>query len=250
MAAARQGATVAMVGAVGDDAAGVELVARLTTEGVDTTSVAVQANVPTGVALITVAAAGDNTIVVVAGANGRLRADALARSGLVAPGVVVLTQMESPVVAIRDGLAHARAAGATTVLNPAPAPPSAGLDADLLALVDVLVPNETELDALGATPADLLAAGVGAVVVTRGAEGAAICDAAGTRSVPAFRIDAVDTTAAGDAFCGALAAVLAAGGRLDDAVRRGTAAGALAATVAGALTSVPDAAAVDRLLNA
>jgi ribokinase len=136
------------------------------------------------------------------------------------------------------------------VLNPAPVP-NEGLPSDVLALCDVVVPNEHELALLGGTDR-LLAGGVGAVVVTRGAAGVTVTEAASadTWSIAAFDVEPVDTTAAGDAFCGTLACRLATGADLRSAVRSAAAAGALAATVAGAVPSLPVAAEIDRLASA
>lgn len=160
VAARRAGARTAFVGAVGSDEAGRRLAAALVAAGVDTSLLATIEQ-PTGRALITVDERGENSIVVVPGAN------AAVAGATVPPARVLLTQLEIPLAAVRAALQAARAAGTTTILNPAPA---ASLDPALLALVDLLVPNEHELAMLG-TPGELLAAGVGAVVTTLGAEG-------------------------------------------------------------------------------
>ncbi|MEM9513841.1 MAG: ribokinase [Actinomycetota bacterium] len=230
VAARRAGAATAFVGALGGDGAGDNLRAVLTTEGIDATNVD-SLDAPTGRALITVSADAENTIVVVPGAN------ALVGPPLsLAPTRVVATQLEIPIATVRATLGTARSIGATTVLNPAPAN---DLDHQLLGLVDVLTPNEHELELLGGVDA-LLAAGVAAIVVTRGAAGAEIhrTDHSVERVAP-FRIDAVDTTGAGDAFNGALATWLADGASLHQAVQMGCAAGALAATQPGAVPSLP-----------
>jgi ribokinase len=223
----------------GDDDAGRRLVAALTSAGADATSVAVTER-PTGRAVITVDERGENSIVVVPGANAAVTGSPLPRCG------VVLVQLEVPLDAVRTALRLGRELGAVTILNPAPA---AALDAELLALVDIVVPNEHEL-ALLAAPEVLLGRGVGAVVTTLGAAGARVITAEREWHQAAFAVRPVDTTAAGDAFCGALAARLAAGVALDGAVRFAAAAGALATTVHGAVPSIPDAAAVERLLAA
>ncbi|MEO1056298.1 MAG: ribokinase [Actinomycetota bacterium] len=230
VAARRAGAATAFVGALGGDAAGDTLRAVLTTEGIDGTNVdAVHG--PTGRALITVSADAENIIVVVPGANARVEPPAS-----LAPTRVVATQLEIPIDTVQATLEAARTIGATTVLNPAPAK---DLDRQLLALVDVLTPNEHEVALLGGIDA-LLAAGVAAIVVTLGAAGAEIHrpDQPVERVVP-FSVDAVDTTGAGDAFNGALCAWLADGASLPRAVQMGCAAGALAATQRGAVPSLP-----------
>lgn len=250
VAAARQGADTAFVGLVGPDAAGRVLLDALIDEGVDVGACRVVDAAPSGQALITVDAGGANTIVVAAGANGLLSEDDVSLAGRAR---VVLAQLEVPVPAVWAALASGRAAGATTVLNPAPA--VGALDRGLLRLCDVIVPNEHEAVALtGAASPAAAASELGAlsdgatVVVTCGERGAIVWREGRETSVPAFRVDAIDTVAAGDAFCGSLAAALAGGAAFDDALRRASAAGALAATVRGALRSLPTRAEVDELL--
>jgi ribokinase len=254
--AARQGAEVAMVGCVGEDASGHRLLQVLSDEGISATCSRTVAGVPSGTALITVASGGANTIVVAPGANHELTpADVGAAEAGLGPGVVVLAQLEVPMVAVQAAFSVARARRTTTLLNPAPAPDH--LPPDLLSLVDVLLPNETEALAISgqSTPDGaanwLLERGCGAVVVTLGERGALLARP-GERAVvvPAHGVKAIDTTAAGDAFCGALAAALASGENLYDGVRYGCAAGALATTVMGALPSLPTAGQVDQLLSA
>jgi ribokinase len=240
VAAARAGASVAMVGAVGDDDAGRTLLEVLRAEGVDAANVAVVAGVPTGRALITVAADGENSIVVVPGANATVRAP-----GAVRPARVALAQLEVPLETVTATLRAARDAGATTVLNPAPA---RQLPPELVAACDVLVPNEHEVAMLGGVDA-LLAAGVAAVVVTLGARGIDVVTADGTYHQPAFAVQPVDTTGAGDATCGALGARLATGDPIRDAVAFAAAAGALTTTAAGAVPSLPRREAIERLLG-
>ncbi|MDQ6837386.1 MAG: ribokinase [Actinomycetota bacterium] len=260
VAAARQGAPVTLIGAVGDDDNGAELLIRVAAEGIDASAVSVQPGAVTGLALITVADGGANTIVVVGGANAAVEAQVVSRALTVGPwshrplgaGDVLLTQLETPMRSVAAALRFGHQAGATTVLNPAPA--AGPLPNALLALVDVVVPNETEAAALTGTKdpvaaaRSLLAAGAAGAIVTLGAAGALVVTVEGTRSVPSYAVDAVDTTAAGDALCGCLAAALAAGATLDDAVRRGTAAGAAASTATGTLLSLPDSGTVDRLM--
>jgi ribokinase len=249
VAAARAGASVAFVAAVGDDDAGLTLRSIAEQDGIDVSAVVVVAGVATGRALITVDERGENSIVVIPGANSMARVSSLHPSAL-APATVVLAQLEVPIETVVAAFTAARAAGSRTVLNPAPVP-NEGLPSDVLALCDVVVPNEHELALLGGTDR-LLAGGVGAVVVTRGAAGVTVTEAASadTWSIAAFDVEPVDTTAAGDAFCGTLACRLATGADLRSAVRSAAAAGALAATVAGAVPSLPVAAEIDRLASA
>lgn len=238
IAAARSGASVALVAAVGDDAAGSALRSLAADDGVDVSAVTVMPGAATGRALITVDEHAENSIVVVPGANARMRADSIPRAR------VVIAQLEVPVDEVIAAFRHARAAGARTVLNPAPAQV---LPDELVRLCDIVVPNEHEADLIGGV-STLLQRGVSAVVTTLGAAGVAVTESVDgvveSWSEPAVEVTPVDTTGAGDAFCGALAARLAAGDELRDAVRYAAAAGALATTVAGAVPSLPHAAAV------
>jgi len=244
VAAARAGASVAFVGAVGDDDAGRTLSSVAATEGIDVSGLFVADDVATGRAVITVDDSGENSIVVIPGANASAHVEDLP------PATVVLAQLEVPVATVIAAFAVARTAGSRTVLNPAPVPPG-GLPDELLSLCDILVPNEHEVELLGGVD-ELLARGVAAVVVTQGAAGVTVTEApdATTWSVGAFEADPVDTTGAGDAFCGALAARLAAGADLRPAVRYAAAGGALATTIAGAVPSLPHAVDIERLLSA
>lgn len=240
VAAARSGARVAMIAAVGDDGAGSRLRALAAGEGIDVSGIAVVEGISSGRALITVDEQAENSIVVVAGANARVRIDELPAA------TVVIAQLEVPVAEVIAAFRSARRASALTVLNPAPATP---LPDELLDLCDIVVPNEHELELLGGAET-LRARGVPTIVTTRGAAGVEVVDAAGATWIqPAFPVEPLDTTGAGDAFCGALAARLASGDTLRDAVRFAAAAGALATTVAGAVPSLPEADAVEELLS-
>ena len=228
VACARMGAKTAFVGCVGDDDAGAMLRGVLEREGIDT-SLLVTVDAPTGRAFINVDKHGENEIVVVSGANVRVTVPALPTAA------VVLLQLEIPLDVVDGVLRAARAAGATTVLNPAPA---AELAPETLAFVDVLLPNETESAALGGKPA-LLQRGVRTIVTTLGEHGAAIETAEGRINIAPHRVTPVDTVGAGDAFTGALCAQLAMGHSLEDAARVGAVAGALATTKKGAVPSLP-----------
>jgi ribokinase len=230
IAAARQGARTTLVGAVGDDDDGRLLLDLLRAEGVDAESVALAAGQPTGMAFITVDADGDNTIVVVAGANATLAAPS--RPLDVGPGDVVLAQLEVPIPTVTTVLRHAHERGATTILNASPAEP---LPADLLAAVDVLVVNEREAATTGLGPRT--------TIVTLGDRGARLHRHAPQEEpepIPTIDVDAIDSTGAGDAFAGTLAAALDDGLDLDDALRRASIAGALTTTRRGAATAIPD----------
>jgi len=255
VAAARLGRRVAMVGRVGDDEGATILRAALEHDGIDTTALVTTSGSPNGVALIAVQADGDNAIVVSPGANARLGADDIDAAGsLVAEAAVVLLQLEVPVEAVG---AAARAAGGTVILNPAPAPVSA-LPDDLVDEVDVLVPNQTELALLTGFDGDVdveiatrLARSlpVSAVVVTLGADGAMVVTASEAVHVPAPTVAPVDTTAAGDSFCAALADGLVRGETLVDATRWAVRVGAATTLRRGAQPSLPTPDEVDRLLR-
>ena len=235
VAAARLGASVALVGRVGDDAAGAGLRDGLAAEGVDVAHVVVDRDAPTGMALIAVDAAGENTIVVSPGANARVGPADVERAGdVLAAAAVTLIQHEIPPEAVRAAVA---AAGGTVVLNPAPA-------RALVEPIDVLVPNRLELEALADKAGDPeeLARGLRdarAVVVTLGADGALVVEGDRATTVAAPSVRAVDTTGAGDAFCGALAQALAGGAALADAVRWAVAAAAVSVTREGAQGGMP-----------
>lgn len=235
VAAARLRARVGIVGRVGDDDVGRALISDLTDEGIDTTAVTIDPELPTGMALITIDSSAENTIVVSPGANMALLPDHLPQR-VIAEAAVVLAQLEVPVDTVT---AAAQLSAGTFLLNPAPARP---LPSELLARVDVLIPNRTELESLGETQLP------GATVVTLGREGALLIEGDETRRFPAPAVEAVDPTGAGDAFCAALAVSLSRGGGLAEAVERAVVAGALAATRPGAQAAMPTAAEVETLL--
>jgi ribokinase len=235
VAAARLGAEVAFVGRVGDDDAGRRLRDGLAAEGVDVTHVRVDADAPTGVALIAVDRAGENTIVVSSGANARVSVtDVEAARDVLANAAVTLVQHEVPEDAVAAAIASA---GGTVVLNPAPARP-------IVAPVDVLVPNRGELEALVGRAGDPVELARGleaarAVVVTLGSEGAVVVEGDLVERTPAPKVDAVDTTGAGDAFCGALAQALDAGADLVEAARWAVRAAAASVATLGAQGGLP-----------
>lgn len=256
VAAARLGAQVRMIGRTGRDGYGAELCAGLAREGIDVSAVRTD-EAATGVALIAVADDGQNSIIVASGANMQVSADDVeaAREGL-QHSAALLLQMEIPLEANRCAIELARAAGVLVIFNPAPAQP---LPAEWLSLVDYVIPNETEAGVLsGIAVTDLAAAGQAAralrakgapvVIITLGAQGALVADGSGEHYVAPFKVNAVDTTAAGDAFVAGFAVALSEGRGLRDAVRFGNATGALAATMLGAQPSLPKREAVEKLL--
>ncbi len=238
VSAARSGAVTAFSGAVGRDGAGRRLRSILAAEHIDTSAVD-DVDEATGRALIVVDEAGENSIVVIPGANALVGPRSLANAR------VVLAQLEVPIATVEATMVAARRAGAITVLNPAPAQ---ALASTLVAACDIVVPNEHEVALLGGE-STLLAAGCGAVVTTRGGSGVDIVTRDRRHHQPSFPVDVIDTTGAGDAFCGALAARLAVGDTLDHAVAWAAAAGALATTVMGAVPAQPRAAAIEALLG-
>ena len=235
VAAARLGSAVAMVGRVGNDTSGAWLRGALAGERVDVTHVREDRNATTGMAMIAVDERGENTIVVSPGANAHVSPRDVAAAGeLVGEADVVLLQHEIPDEAVAAAIAAARGA---VVLNPAPARGLAGP-------VDVLVPNRGELEALaggGGDPVRLArsVAGARAVVVTLGADGAVVVEGERVERVAAPRVKAVDTTGAGDAFCGALAQALADGAALVEAARWAVRVAAVSVTRHGAQGGLP-----------
>jgi ribokinase len=248
VAAARLGAQVSMVGRVGRDAFADPLLNNLAAAGVDHTFVTQDPEAATGVALIVVDDAGQNSIVVASGANMRLSlADVEAAEAAIAAADALLLQLESPLETVTRAAKVARAHGVKVILNPAPA---RSLPGALLSLVDVLIPNESETALLTGMPVGdqaeaeaaataLRGLGVGTVILTLGERGALLAREEKTELFPAFDVTSVDTTAAGDAFVGGFAVALAEGQSLAEAVRWGNAAGALATTKLGAQPSLP-----------
>jgi ribokinase len=260
VAASRLGAEVRFVACVGDDASGRDIRAALQAEGVGVDGVMVTREAATGTALIVVDQQGRNQIVVAPGANWRLSAEHVrSRAEDFAWAQVVLCQLETPLDTLDVALGEARRRGLVTVLNPAPV--RDGISDDVWRRVDYLTPNEGEAARLSGVPVEnvrsagaaarvLRERGVGSVIVTLGVQGSIACTAGGDVRTEAFPVNAVDTTAAGDSFNGALGTALAAGDALPDALRFASAAAALACTRRGAQPSLPTRAEVDRLLRA
>jgi ribokinase len=257
VAARRLGGEVRMIGAVGADGSGAAIRVGLHALGIDADGLMTVPDAATGTALILVDAEGQNQIGVAPGANHRLTVDMVRpREASIAWAEVLLCRLETPLPVVRWALEAARRHGVTTILNPAPVQ---ALPDEVLALADYLTPNEIEAGMLwdrgGRSRVGpprrprLLARGAGHVIITLGAQGALACDPTSTLHFPAFPVTVVDTTAAGDAFNGALAVGLAAGGSLDQAVPLAAAAAALTCTKRGAQDSLPDRADVERFLQ-
>lgn len=234
VAAARLGAITYMVGAVGSDSFAEQARESLRQEGVDISWLYTKDG-PTGVAEIMVDSRGENLIAVASGANALLTAADVraALATVLSSGAAVLSNLEIPDEAVMAAAEAAKERGCLFVLNPAPARP---LSHRLLQLCDVITPNEHEAYALGLpSPEQLLEAGVGAVVITRGAEGAdLLLKGRPVFHQEAFHVQVVDTTGAGDAFTGTLAWALAEGRPIEEALALASAAGALATTKVGA----------------
>ena len=258
VAARRLGAEVRMIGCVGDDDSGGEIRRALLEQGIGVDGLVTTTEAATGTALIFVDGEGRNQIGVAPGANHRLTVE-MARRGedSVTWAEVVLCQLEVPVPVVRWALETARRHGVTTVLNPAPVQE---LSDDLLGLVDYLTPNEGEaaaltgievqdLDSGRRAAARLVERGAGTVIVTLGEQGALVCDGGSAVHFEAFPVEAVDTTGAGDAFCGALAVGLAAGGSLEQIIPLASATAALKCTRRGAQAALPSRADVERFLQ-
>jgi ribokinase len=248
VASARLGAATRMIGAVGDDVFGARLRDQLHAESVDVTDVATNASQPSGVALIVVNDAAENTIIIIPGANGAIGAEALGLlDAALANAQVLLLQLEIPLPAVVAAAQAAHQRGVTVILDPAPALP---LPDELLRAVDILTPNETEAAALAGFPiydqadaerAAMLLIGRGArhVIVKMGSKGVYWTDGRTREFAAAYLVEPVDTVAAGDAFNGGLAVALAEARPLAEAIRWGLAAGALAVTKAGAQAAMP-----------
>lgn len=252
VAAARAGGRVAMVGCVGTDDAGAALLAGLALEGIDVSRVS-RRDGPSGTAMVFVAADGENLIVLVPGANAEVTAEALGDQPTRDTKLLVL-QLEIPLETIEVAVSRATQRGVPVLLNAAPA--HRALPPGVLRGIDVLVVNQHEAETMAGSgdPAELAArlcqTGPRRVVITLGAAGLLWHSAeGGSGRMPAFAVNVVDTTAAGDAFCGALAAQLVRGAAWVSALRVAAAAGALAVTRAGAQSSLPRWHEIERLLT-
>jgi ribokinase len=257
VAAARAGGSVTFVARVGQDMFGERAVAGFVENGINVEHVQYD-NAPSGVALIFVSETGENSIGVAGGANSCLSpADVRLAEKSFSNAAVVVMQLETPLVTVQAAAELAATNGAIVILNPAPAQL---LPDKLLKRISILTPNETEAELLtGITVTDeascsratdiLLGKGVKTVIITLGARGAFVATSTAKQHVPGFKVEPVDTTAAGDTFNGALAAALAEGMSMADAVRFANAAGAIAVTRMGAQPSAPSREEIEKLLD-
>ena len=247
VAAQRLGGNVKFICKVGRDMFGDNAVRQYQDEGLDTSGI-LRSELPSGVALIYVDDHAENCIVVASGANGDLtEADIEASKEAIQNCGILLLQLESPIPSVLKAARMAHEAGAMVVLNPAPACP---LPEELFRYLDLFIPNETELATFSGMPvgskeeaekaaAAMKAKGVGKIIVTMGSKGALICGDGPAEFVPAHKVKAVDTTAAGDTFCGALCVAISEGKTLKEATEFATAASALTVQKMGAQNSIP-----------
>ena len=247
VAAQRLGGKVKFICKVGKDMFGDNSIAQYEKEGLDTSGI-LRSNLPSGVALIYVDSHAENCIVVASGANGDLTEDDIEKSRKDLEGCdILLLQLESPIPSVLKAAKIAHQAGKTVVLNPAPACP---LPEELLRNIDLFIPNETELSTFSGMPVTsqeeaqaaakaMQAKGVGKLIVTMGSKGALICEGGPSVFVPAHKVKAVDTTAAGDTFCGALCVAISEGKSLKEAAEFACAASALTVQKMGAQNSIP-----------
>ena len=258
VAAGRSGANIAFIACTGDDDTGERVRKQLASDNIDIAPVSVVAGESTGVALIFVNAEGENVIGIHAGANAALTTERVeAQRAIISGADVLLMQLESPVESVLAAAKIAHENHTTVVLNPAPA---RVLSDELLALVDIITPNETEAEKLtgirvendddAATAARALHdKGIGTVIITLGSRGVWASVNGEGRRVPGFKVKAIDTIAAGDTFNGALVTALLEGKKMDDAIRFAHAAAAIAVTRKGAQPSVPWRKEIDEFLS-
>ncbi|WP_303804276.1 ribokinase [Aeromonas rivipollensis] len=258
VAAARLGAAVSFIARIGDDAIGRQMKTGFANDGIDVSAVELDDKLPTGIAIIYVSDEGENSIGLSTEANGALDTAMVKRhEAMIAGAHTLLLQLEVPLESVFEAAKLARSHGTRVVLNPAPAQP---LSSELLALVDLITPNQTEAELLtgvkvtGEASAAQAAArfnqmGIADVMITLGSQGVYCSNAKQQALIPGFRVEAVDTTAAGDTFNGALLAAELAGADFKAAVRFAHGAAALSVTRFGAQSSIPGKQEVDTFLQ-
>jgi ribokinase len=247
-AIAKLGANVMMLGCVGSDDIGNTLLESLKNDGVDVVAVRRVDDIATGIASIIVDASGNNCIIVVPGANHKLLVEDLQASvEVIRNSEVVVAQLEVPIETVKFAIMTAKQMGKLTILNPAPA---VLLEDEFLSYVDILVPNDTELELLSGMKINdetnllraaqvLVNKGVKELIVTLGNKGCMHINKSGSKRFPAYKVETVDTTAAGDSFIGAIAVAISEGKPFEEAINFATAVGALTVTKEGAQSSLP-----------
>ncbi len=250
IAAARLGGNTLFICNIGNDQFGHDAKKIFQKEGIDTNYVNEITDQHSGIALINVNSEGENTIVVAPGANGTLSIDDIKKAeNEIKKASIVLMQLETPVEALVYAAEIAKENGVKVVLNPAPAP-SKALPDELLKNVDILIPNVTEAEIIAKMKINdkssmneamqkILSKGVSTVIITMGADGALAYEGGDLFQVPAYKVKAIDTTAAGDTFCGALCVALDKGEKLKDAIRFANKASSISVTRMGAQVSIP-----------
>ncbi|MFQ3175436.1 MAG: ribokinase [Psychromonas sp.] len=258
VAAARLGADVAFIACVGDDSFGVNIRDAFKSDRINVDGVMIEKNTPTGIAMIQVSATGENSICISAEANDHLTAERIKPfSSLISAAEMLLMQLETPIETIQAAAEMAKLSATVVVLNPAPAQ---SLSDDLLKLVDIITPNETEAEQLtGIKVKDMPSAqqaaeklhhkGIETVMITLGSEGVWLSRAGKGKQIKGFAVKAVDTTAAGDTFNGALLTRLLEKASVEEAIRFAHAAAAITVTGKGAQTSIPNRQTVDKFLQ-
>ncbi|MCG2589401.1 ribokinase [Rhodohalobacter sulfatireducens] len=248
VAAARSGGDVTFIANTGDDNLGKEAIEGFKKEGINTNHIFVDADAPSGVALIFVGEDGENSIAVASGANGKLTPSQIDEiEYVISGGSILLTQLETPLETVERAIKIANKNGVKVILNPAPAQ---SLSDDLLKQIDILTPNQSEAELLTGIKVDnkqsaqkaaanLISKGVKTVILTLGPDGAFLMSEDFQKMIPGFKVEAEDTTAAGDTFNGALAVGLAAGKTMEDAITWAHAAAGLSVMKMGAQPSIP-----------
>ncbi len=258
IAASRAGASVTMVGRLGNDLFGDQFLEKFSEEGIKTDFVIQDTENGTGVGMPLIDASGDNSIVIIPQANMALTVENIDKAeSVIADSDVLVLQCEVPMEANKRAAEIANKNDTLVILNPAPA---RKIPDTLLSLVDIITPNESEAEILTDMPTEtnsqameaahhLLSKGVETVILTLGSRGSLLLTEKMEKRIPAYSVDVIDTTAAGDAFCGALAVILSNGSIIEEAIKIANAAGALAVTKLGAEPSLPTKKDIDQLIN-
>lgn len=250
VAAAKLGGNTMFIGKVGNDVFGRQTIEMLRNLGIDISHLGISETHPSGIALINVDDSGENSISVASGANADLStADIDAAEEAIKNAALIIMQLESPLETVTHAAKVAKKHGVPVILNPAPAPAKA-LPEELMANVDIIIPNETEAEIISGieitdAASELKAInkihsmGVHTVIFTLGSDGALVCENGECDKIPSFKVKAVDTTAAGDTFCGALCVALSEGKPIKEAVRFANRAASISVTRMGAQQSIP-----------